>query len=136
MQESDFSDKIVEFPLKKFPIATEHEEQVTFMQWLSIEYPQIYKVTYSVPNGAHLARGFLSYKRLEKEGLKKGAPDIIIDYASNGWHGARIEMKRKGNKPSPEQIEFLNNLHDNKYCCAICYNAKEAQSFIKYYLGK
>lgn len=116
--------------------ASEHDEQVTFMNWLSINYPDVYKVTYTVPNGAHLARGFVTYNRLKKEGLKKGVPDIIIDYPCNGYHGARIEMKKKGNKPRPEQIEWLNNLTNNGYCCSICYSAVEADSFIKYYLGK
>lgn len=121
--------------IKKLPLATEHSEQCAFMDWLRLQYPNVYKVTYAVPNGAHLARGPRSYMRLQKEGLRKGVPDIIIDYPCNGYHGARIEMKRKGNKPSPEQISFLNNLHEHKYACAICFNADEAKVFIFRYLN-
>jgi hypothetical protein len=45
--------------------------------------------------------------RLKRMGLKPGVSDFILISPPNGCVHA-LELKRRGLKPSPEQLEFLN----------------------------
>lgn len=119
----------------KIPIPTEHEEQVTYFEWLQWAYPDVYEVTYAVPNGAHLARADRSWGKLEAEGAKQGIPDIIIDYPVGQFPGARIELKRIGGKVSPKQSLMLTKLQQQGFRVGICFGAEEAMSFTAEYLG-
>lgn len=91
------------------------------------------KAFFAVPN--QRAWNFKQFNYFKKEGFKSGVSDIIGLVAQGGYHGIAIEMKRKGNKPTPEQIEFLTMCRDNGYKCHICYSDEEAIHSIKYYLS-
>jgi len=106
------------------------------MQWLELTYPDVFMMTYAVPNGAHLARGFLSFRRLQKEGFKKGVPDICIAYPVGEWHGAYIEMKKRNGKgPNPEQARWLRNLSMKGFNVGVCFCADDAIGFTECYLS-
>lgn len=82
----------------KTKIPTEHEEQVMFVNWLRLQYPQLR--FFAVPNG--IRTGFKQAIKAKKEGMSSGVPDLIFPKFN-----LYIEMKRqKGGVISPEQKEW------------------------------
>jgi hypothetical protein len=135
------------------PLRSEHDEQVSLFKMIalhSIKYPAL-KFAFAVPNGARTSYG--AAVKLKLEGLKSGVPDIFIPIPKNiksktplilggthevyghiVIHGLFIEMKKKGNKPSPNQIEYMAYLKSAYFQCNVCYNADEAMQVILDYL--
>ena len=50
-------------------------------------------------------------------------------------HGAYIELKAGKNKPTAEQMEFLQFVNANGYSTAVVYSADDALDFIENYCG-
>lgn len=112
---------------------SEHEEQTAFMEWLALAHPQVFALTTAVP---HQFTGRSSQMRMRvREGLKKGYPDVLIDYpvvAKNApvehFHGLRIEAKRARGVPSdvkPEQRGWINQLNAMGYCAVVAWGADD-----------
>jgi hypothetical protein len=76
------------------------------------------------------------------QGLSKGVPDLLFfeptSYPKGGdegttrylLNGLAIEMKRRPNKPSPEQREWLSGLEARGWEARVCYSAEEAWTVI------
>lgn len=109
----------------------EYYAQVRVMWHLECHEPEIYKRTHSTPNGG--LRHEATAGRMKAEGQKKGYPDLSYDKPRGIYCGMRIELKYGRNKPSPEQIAFLNQLSDDGYYCVLCYGDKEAIDAILHY---
>jgi hypothetical protein len=94
-------------------IPTEHEEQVTLVNWFRWKFPGV--LIHAIPNGAHLAGSTrlrqAKVVRMKQEGLVPGVPDLHVP-AWDLW----IEMKRrKGGRLSEdqrEQIAYLQSIGD------------------------
>ena len=85
---------------------TEHQEQVDFVKWFRVAYPDV--LIFAIPNGGYRSR--VTASRLKAEGVVKGIPDLYIP-AWNLW----VEMKRtKGGSVSPDQKSMMEYLE--KYC--------------------
>lgn len=84
----------------KEKIASEHVEQVTFINWFKLQYPK--SIIFAIPNGE--LRAISVANRLKAEGVLSGIPDLCCIFP-NGiiiW----IEMKKaKGGTISKEQKE-------------------------------
>jgi len=116
-------------------ITTEHDHQTTLFDWIRINRnldPRL-KAFFAVPNQRKWT--IPQFKYFEKEGFKSGVSDVLGLVPQGQYHGIVIEMKRKGGKPTPEQIEFLNMCRDNGYKTYICFSAEEAIIAIQYYLS-
>jgi hypothetical protein len=117
---------------------TEHDEQVVFVEYVRYRYPRIAEYLFAVPNAAK--RSYRLARRLSREGLSPGYPDIGIDWPINGWHGLRIEMKRRrgprggGATPSDDQTAWVIRLNAAGYCADVCYGADEAIERLERYL--
>ena len=73
--------------------------------------------------------------RAVAEGLTKGVPDIFLDAPKMGFHGLRIELKRKKKyKISDAQAEWIDNLLKRGYAAAFCFGWEEAWEFIHAYI--
>jgi hypothetical protein len=127
---------------------SEHEEQVAIFEWAESaqgEHPELVML-HATPNGGKLpytrnAKGEVySPQRvaLVREGLRKGYPDISLDVARGRFHGLRIELKRadRSNKPTPEQLEWIDRLRHYGYSAVVCYGAQDAINTIKAYLAQ
>ena len=127
----------------------EHDEQVALFAWAAEneeEHPELRNL-FAVPNGAKVpytrnrrGRAF-SPQRVElvAEGLRRGVPDIMLAVMRRGndgrtWGGLFVEMKRKPNKPTPEQEEWIARLRASGYMAVVCYGAADAQQCIMAYL--
>lgn len=143
----EIAPKVERGPRAPSLIPTEHAEQVAVCQWW-MHACKLYKVPkfalYSVPNGANRegkinAQG-VRYNPLtdwlKAEGMRNGAPDLVLDIARPPLHGLRIEMKRvKGGVQSDEQKEFADHYWNHNYMYKLCRGADEAIATIKAYLG-
>ena len=95
---------------------TEHALQSAFFSCLQLpplrdQYPDLRTaLIFAIPNGG--ARGDNEKSRLirggqlKAEGVKDGVPDIFLSIGRGGYLGFYIEMKRKGKKPTKNQLEF------------------------------
>ena len=124
---------------------TEHQEQTAVIAWWAhackgYKLPEF--ALLAIPNAAK--RSYALAARMRKEGLRAGVPDLFLAVAHT-WTtaglesahipGLWIEMKRKPNKPSPEQAVVLLYLRQHGYHAVIAWSADEAIRAIKGYLA-
>ena len=89
----------------------------------------------------HIANGGLRTKteaiRLRAEGVKAGVSDLCLPVPLNGYHGLYIEMKRPDhtNKPTEDQIDWLDYFNSVGYKAVVCYGYEEAVTEIQRYYG-
>lgn len=107
---------------------TEAQEQIVFVQWLDImQIPY-----YHVPNGGF--RTDSEGAKFKRMGVKAGIPDICIVRACGKYHGAYIELKRKGGATSKSQVDWLEILANEGYYVKVAFGADEAMLATKEYL--
>ena len=112
----------------------ETAEQMAVFEWAKWQegkYPEL-KLMYHVPNEGK--RSVVTGARLRREGMKKGVSDICLPAARGEYHGLYIELKAKGGKATPAQVEFLQGITEQGYFGCICYGAEEAEKAILNYL--
>ena len=107
-----------------------------FFAWLGYVYPQVYQVSFHIPNGG--ARNKATGAKLKAEGVRAGVPDIMIAYPCGQWHGLFIEMKAA--RPyhaavSEQQKIWLQRLARYNYRTIVCYGLEEAKQALTDYLS-
>ena len=124
---------------------TEHQEQTRLIEWWDWNCKRWKLPPFSlmaVPNGG--ARHIAVAAKLKAEGVRAGVPDLFLAvplksdmFPGNPWEcpGLWIEMKRKPNKPSNEQMEVIDYLRGMGYEVVVAWNADEAIRAIEGYLG-
>lgn len=118
-------------------IPTEDEEQMALFTWASHmaatgRLPELYWL-YHVPNGG--SRGPAEAGRFKAMGVKKGVPDVFLDVPRGGFHGLRIEMKRReGGTVSQDQRDWIDHYNQTGYRAVVCYGWDEAREEIEVYL--
>ncbi|NNA39255.1 VRR-NUC domain-containing protein [Pseudomonas lundensis] len=111
----------------------EHEEQVTLLEWFDLQYPALRKRMAAVPNAGKMNATI--GKRMNREGRRKGYPDLQLLVPHNGYHGLIIEMKRQdGGEVSPEQMDWLEWLAQMGYKVAVCAGFDAAKQVVSDYL--
>ncbi len=124
---------------------SEHDEQAALIAWADYQanvWPDL-KLIFAVINGAKLpwardAKGRRFSReavRLKAEGMKAGVPDLWLPVARGGYHGLVIEMKFDDNKPSDEQLWWLEALAKQGYKTAVCWGFEAAQRAVTHYLS-
>jgi hypothetical protein len=101
------------------------------------------RLLHAIPNGAKLP--WLRDKRgqrfspqafkLKAEGLRSGVPDLCLPAPRKGYHGLYIELKHGDNKPTDDQVWWLDRLSEQGYLALVCWEADEAIEAIGEYLG-
>ena len=115
----------------------EHIEQVHLILWtdggdVADLFPNARKI-FAIPNGGH--RNVVVAGKLKAEGVRPGIPDLCFPEARGGYFGLWIEMKVRPNRPSPEQIQHIDQLNADGYLAVICWSAEEAQALLSWYLS-
>lgn len=119
---------------KQSEIPTEHQEQVAFFQWWAVWSRGLPYLAYAVPNGG--ARNAVTGAILKREGVMRGIPDIFIDWPRCGYHGLRIELKRrKGGVVSGEQREVIRRMEEVGYKVVVAKGWQEAAQAVESYAG-
>jgi hypothetical protein len=118
--------------MPKITPTTEHEHQVSFINWFKREYPDT--IIYAIPNGGK--RGKLTAFNLKLEGVLAGVPDLFIAKPVSPYAGLYIEMKEptKG-KLGKDQKVVIAQLNDAGYKVEVCYGADEAKKVVDEYFS-
>jgi hypothetical protein len=66
-------------------------------------------------------------------GLTAGVPDIMIFTRSSHFAGLAIELKVWPNKPTADQVKFMDDLEQCGWLCCVAYGLDEVQNIIKEY---
>ncbi len=110
---------------EKYVSNQEHYLQVSLFYRLLSEFPYVYKLAYSTPNGG--IRDDTTAKKLKREGQKSGVPDMSIDVPVREYHGFKLEVKRgaSDSSVSENQTHWNNALNFFKYkaCIQFDYDA-------------
>ncbi len=113
---------------------TEDGEQEAVIQWAALmrnAHPELLNL-YHVPNEGKRSKAEAA--RQQRLGLRRGVPDLILDYPKGIYHGLRVETKVKPNKTTADQEAWLERLACAGYCVAVCYSAQEAIETIQAYI--
>lgn len=117
------------------PVPSESIEQQNFFKWaamMSGRWPEL-AMLYHVPNEGKRTRA--TGARMRAEGLRAGVPDVNLDVARGGYHGLRIEFKRRrGGRVSPEQRDWLDALRAQGYAAVVAHGWEEAADMTERYL--
>ena len=116
------------------PTVTESEEQRSLFDWATIaarKYPAL-NLLFHIQNEGK--RSQWTGARMRSEGLKSGVPDLCLPVARSGYHGLYIELKAGKNKPTANQLAWLEALEAQGYKTAVCYGWEAAKNVIEAYL--
>jgi hypothetical protein len=86
---------------------------------------------FHIPNGG--SRNKIEARNLKLQGVKSGVPDLFYPVPNAKHHGLFIEMKYGKNKPTKNQIEWLDYLNSVGYLAVVCYSADEAFKLLEKY---
>lgn len=114
---------------------SESDEQQALFQWAAImerKIPEL-KLLFHIPNGG--ARSKATAGKLKAEGVKTGVPDLFFPVARGGFHGMFIELKIQSNKPTENQIKWLEALSEQGYKTVVCYGWRAASKALETYLA-
>lgn len=99
----------------------EKHTQAVIMEYLKLKgiFAWVNKTqgTYSVKRGAYL-----------KTNMMKGVPDILAIMPDGKFLG--IEVKRRPNKPTPEQIAFLAAANDRGAYACLAYSLDDVRQYL------
>lgn len=113
---------------------SEAQEQTYLFNWIAFarnKTPEL-DLLYHVPNGG--SRDKREAARLKAQGVRAGVPDLCLPVPTSMYHGLYIELKFGRNKPSEEQVKWLEALKRQGYKTAVCYGWEEAKDTILNYL--
>ncbi len=120
---------------------TESAEQIALFNWSRLvtgKYPAL-RLLLAIPNGGKRAR--ITAGRLQREGVRRGVPDLCLPVPSGPYCGLWIELKRPymPGKPrgraTPEQLWWIGELQAEGNCAGVAYGWIEARNMIEAYLA-
>ena len=107
---------------------SETSEQITIIQYCDLKKIPIY----AIPNGGY--RNVIEAVNLKRQGVRSGVPDLCMPLARKGYHGLYIELKVGKNKPSVNQLKWIETLNTNGYKAVVCYGFDQTIKTIEDYL--
>lgn len=113
----------------------EHVEQSALFYWARIHEAQVPELgwLYAIPNGRY--RPIAEARKLKKEGVKRGVPDLALDVPRGPFHGWRAEMKGPDGRESAEQKAWGQFLRAQGYRVGVFDDWKLAWNDLCSYLG-
>jgi hypothetical protein len=117
-------------------LATEHQEQCNLIDWCEKNagrYPDLAWVA-AVPNGGKRTIG--TARKLKKEGVRAGYPDLLLDIARGPYHGWRGELKKHGGVVNKKtQQPWHDRLRAQGYRVDVCIGWEAMARALCAYLG-
>ena len=133
---------------------SEHTEQVALFNWCKMmegRHPQL-ALIFAIPNGGKRHIG--TARKLKAEGVRSGVPDIFlacprlphdpddllvgdslrVRFSDEVKFGLFIELKVGKNKPTKNQLKWIEDLRAERYEVEVCYGFEEAKDAIIKYL--
>lgn len=129
-------------PPRKPPNHIEHQHQVALIDWARrVRIPPasdipagafIADFLLAIPNGGK--RNAFEGARLKAEGVKPGVSDLLLPIRRGGFAGLWLEMKAPGEKPTPDQREWLERMTNAGYFATWADSWDKAATAISDYL--
>jgi len=85
------------------------------------------------PNGG--SRNVVEATKLKKMGVKSGIPDCLVMNRRKNYNGLALELKVGYNKPSANQIEYMQRLENEGWLCAVSWSLDECIALIEWYFS-
>lgn len=117
---------------------TEHMDQCAVVLWARSHANPDIKRVHSTPNESrgHDGRSIGRAKRMRKEGVAVGFPDLSWDAAHGGFTGLHIELKRElGGKISEAQQDWIKYLISVGRCVFVAEGAEQARNYVSSYFA-
>lgn len=114
---------------------SEHSEQVALSEWAAWQVNlgiEPLRWIFAIPNGG--LRTEETGSLLKSEGVKAGVSDIMLPHPTAAYCGLFIEMKFGRNKPTKNQIAFIDAMNKVGYLAKVAYGFDEAKAIIVEYL--
>ena len=107
--------------------------QEACVKWFRLQFPKLARLLIAVPNGG--SRHVAEAVNLKRQGVMKGAADLLLLVPSKNYGALAIEMKYGKGRQSTEQKKWQKDFEaaGNQY--TVCYTIEEFISTIKNYLG-
>ena len=120
---------------EKKTVASEAQEQTAVIDWWRFAHKKYGVPECSLLHVANEGTGSAVRGRLQKrQGVRAGVADLFLSVPRGAFSGLWIEMKRKDGWVRPEQREFLNQMQELGYDCAVCRGAEAAREKIHAYM--
>ncbi len=117
---------------------TEQSEQILFVHWVKIQYPQYSELLTHFANGGYrLARSAALFKAM---GVVAGYPDLGFFVPRGTYHGLFIEFKRPivvgKSKPriDENQARVIQKLINQGYAAVVAYGFEQAKKIFQNYI--
>ena len=110
----------------------EYNLQKSICSYLDIKYNKIF---YNGSAGGQYQKYHSQRTKNKLTGYKSGFPDLFIYEPKGKYNGLAIELKVKGNYPSPNQKKVIGILNEKGYLAKVCTGFEEATDEIDSYLN-
>ena len=120
---------------KRICVQREAAQQELLFEWAELAggaHPEL-NLMYHIPNGG--SRNGLEAANLKKQGVKAGVPDVHLPVPRGQFHSLYIEMKVHPNKPTEQQLKWIELLNAQGNRAIVCYSWIDAKNEIEKYLS-
>lgn len=108
----------------------EHNLQKSLVAYMQIAYPRI---LYCASAGG-MRTSMTQAVKMKQSGYVKGFPDMFIYEPKKKFCGLAIELKVKGNYPSPHQKKWISDLNSRGYKAVVCTGIDECLKALNDYM--
>src|SRR5262249_55411975 len=124
-------------PVEPRAMPTESQEQAAVVEWAQAMRGRFKPLVLLHASQAGARVGWKQAKKLKREGMREGVPDLFLPVPCGQYHGLWLEMKRlKGGRTSLAQLWWHTRLREQGYLVAVCKGADEAIATLFAYLSE
>lgn len=109
---------------------SEHQIQSVLIDW--VNYQWFGEYLFAIPNGG--GRSIIEARKLKKEGVRSGIPDLFLSIPNYRYPGLYLEMKKPGGRLSENQVKYKALLTSVGYGVVVCYSYEQAREVIENYM--
>lgn len=110
----------------------EQAEHINVVNWFHYQFPELADDFHHFANERKCS--VQTGRTLKRMGVKKGVADFFLALPQNGKAGLWLELKVGKNKPTKEQIAFLERKSARGYIALCVWGFESAKEFISTYL--
>ena len=114
------------------PLKPEQIDHINVVNWFNYQYPKLADDFHHFANERFCS--IQEGRTLKRMGVKPGVADFFLAVPWNGRHGLWVELKVGKNKPTKEQIDFLERKVRHGYAVAVAWGFDSAKEIIDSYL--
>lgn len=112
-------------------LGAEQLEQIALMDWVRSR-ADLRPFTFHIANERRVSP--LHGSILKRMGVVSGVSDIFVGIPRASYHGMFLELKAGKNKPTPNQVQFMEDMRTQGYHCVWCIGFEAARDHIETYI--